>query len=272
MVPDAVVGNSGVGGQQAPRRRQLAVVCGVCTGVLQLGAKSPQGQQNLAPVLWSVLIVIEFLQQRRKVVEATLLDVVDLGVCQLLQVQSFAGQGVNEDGLVRPARLGPGSYLEGALSPTGLDRDFLPGPLGAIGCCRPPVGSLDAPIHVRRHAFFEQSVVSGSVILCCDPVLANPVQPEQSGQSKAGAVFMSCWISQQGQRFFCRVMQPGGDLGLPKRILCHAFAPCCAARVKRSSRHWLTMRQVLVRYLLVNRCFAISVNLWFMSKIPIVRV
>src|SRR5690625_6349346 len=97
MVPDAVVGNSGVGGQQAPQRPQLAVVFGVCTGVLQLGAKSPQGQQNLAPVLWSVLIVIEFLQQRRKVVEATLLDVVDLGVCQLLQVQSFAGQGRSEE-------------------------------------------------------------------------------------------------------------------------------------------------------------------------------
>ena len=89
-----------------------------------------------------------------------------------------------------------GRFVELDLSPSGEALPVLR-PLWAVGCGGPVVGTLDV---------FPQ--FTGQVV-----GLKN-----QLAERLGGAAFMAGGIAQKHQRLFRRVVNPGGEFGLPERM------------------------------------------------------
>ena len=156
VVPDGVVGDTGIGRQQLPQLAELAVVAGIA----QLGGEAPEGEQGFLPVLLLTGVLrFECQQQIGVVLKAARLDVVKVGVAQaamLAQVELLARQRMDKHRLVSPAHLRPVGHSQGFFFALfGDDADFAQRPLGAVGSRSPPVGTLHMAVHGCWDAFFE---------------------------------------------------------------------------------------------------------------------
>ena len=166
VIPDGVVRDAGVGGQQFPQLAELAVV----VAFAQVGCEAPECEKGFFAVQrLAGCLVFQCQQQPGMVVEAAFLDVVKVGVGEatvLAQVKGVAGQGMQQHRLVCPAHLRPMRHLEGLLlALLGGDGDFLHRPLRAVGCSGPPVGALHMAVHGAANAFFEHGAHQGFVVV-----------------------------------------------------------------------------------------------------------
>ena len=217
VVPDGVVGHAGVGGQELPQLAELAVV----VALVHFGRKAPQGEQGLLPVQRLARgLAFQRGQQTGVVVEAALLDVVEIAVAQaavLAQIELVSGQRVDQRGCVGPADLGPRRDLECLdLAFLGGNGDLLHRPLWPVCCCSPPVGALHVAVHGGGDAFLEHGAHQGFVVVGVHRFRADGVKTQQTRQRQAGPFFMAFGVAQQYQGLLGRVVQASGKFGLPE--------------------------------------------------------
>ena len=218
MIPDAVVGHAGVGGQQRPQQAQFAVV----VFLAQAGAETPKCQQGAT----GVDAVASALYQAFHVVEATSFEVVQLGVAEpttFAQIELGAAQRVDQHRAVGPAHLRPISDLKcfGAAS-LGLHRDLLHRPLRTIGGSRPPVSAFDGFVSLFGQAVLEHGAVQDVEVIGVDMAAGAAGFPaHQARHGAAGSAFVACGVAQQHQGLFGRVMQPGVQFDFPEGVSGH---------------------------------------------------
>ena len=238
VVPDRVIGNAGVGGELLPQGTQLAVV-----GLfVQLRAEAPEGEQGLAQVFFA-LFGAQRHEQIREMVEAALLDVVEVGVGEAVQIEVGAGQRVDEHGLVRPAYLCPVGYREGLLlAGPGGDGDFFHWPLRPVGRGGPPVGALYVAVDGFFQPLLEQHVGQGFVVVRINGVaLGGGVDGEQPGERPGGSPLVPGRVAQQHEGFLRRVVDARGEFGLPDDVfVLHGLRPWfVSVRIACRGRHAL---------------------------------
>jgi hypothetical protein len=89
-------------------------------------------------------------------------------------------------------------------------------PLRAIGASRPPVGALDVTVHRDWNSILEQHRVQYVWAIRIEPARDRKLAESQIPvQGARGAAFVTFRITQQHQRLFCWIMQPGVKLCLP---------------------------------------------------------
>jgi hypothetical protein len=94
--------------------------------------------------------------------------------------------------------------------------------LRTVRAGRPPVGSLDIAVHRDRDTLLEQHHVQHVGIIGIEPVPDwERFEAEVTMQCARGAPFVTFRITQQYERLFRRVVQPGVKLRLPESVVCH---------------------------------------------------
>ncbi|NLC35094.1 MAG: hypothetical protein GX772_01365, partial [Alcaligenaceae bacterium] len=71
-------------------------------------------------------------------------------------------------------------------------------------------------VHGSRNPLLEQGPNQRLVIVSIQCFDGDFVKAQKARQGATGAIFMASGIAQEHQRFFSRIMQPGGNLGLPQ--------------------------------------------------------
>ena len=118
-------------------------------------------------------------------IQAGVANVRRMNIIQLAQIDVFAGKRVDQYRLLNEAHVRPGR----------AKAIFLFGPTGAIGTCREMVGTrLEVGFGDAKHS---TQLLERTILM-------------------ADAAALVVDVAHQHQRFFSRVMQPGGEFFLPE--------------------------------------------------------